>query len=79
MVRLPTVPSIPQHRRILGENIRAHRKQLGWSQEQLAEKADLHPVYIGSLERGQENVSIDSLARIAKSLKLTVSDLVIGL
>ena len=35
--------------------------------------------YIGSLERSQENVSIDSLVRIAKSMKVTVGDLVSGL
>ena len=51
---------------------------MGWSQEKLAEKADLHPVYIGSVERGEENVSIDSLARIAKALKVSVVDLVSG-
>jgi XRE family transcriptional regulator, regulator of sulfur utilization len=72
------VASIPQHRRTLGNNVRARRKIIGWSQERLAEKADLHPVYIGSIERGQENVSIDSLARIAKAMKVPVAALVSG-
>lgn len=72
------MPSIPQHRRILGENIRVNRKRIGWSQEKLAEGADLHPVYIGDLERGEENVSIDSLVKIAKALKVPVTDLVGG-
>lgn len=71
--------SIPQHRRILGESIRAKRKHLGLSQEKLAEKADLHPVYLGAVERGEENVSIDSLARIAKALKSPLRDLVQGI
>jgi XRE family transcriptional regulator, regulator of sulfur utilization len=73
------VASVPQYRRKLGENIRAQRKLLGLSQEKLAEKADLHPVYIGSVERGEENVSIDSLMRIAKALKVTLHDLVTGI
>jgi transcriptional regulator with XRE-family HTH domain len=72
------VPSIPQHRRALGVNIRAERKRIGWSQERLAEAADLHPVYVGSVERGEENVSIDSLARVAKALKVSIGDLVRG-
>jgi transcriptional regulator with XRE-family HTH domain len=69
---------LAQHRRTLGENIRAQRKLAGWSQEKLAEKADLHPVYVGSIERGQENVSIDSLNRIARALKSSVGELVSG-
>jgi transcriptional regulator with XRE-family HTH domain len=73
------VASIPQYRRILGGNIRAQRKQLGLSQETLSEKADLHPVYVGSVERGEENVSIDSLVRIAEALKVAVQDLVNGI
>lgn len=71
-------PSIPQHRRVLGANIRAERKRVGWSQEKLAETAELHPVYVGSVERGEENVSIDSLVRIAKALKVPLGDLVRG-
>ena len=71
--------SIPQYRRTLGNNIRAQRKQLGFSQESLAEKADLHPVYVGSVERGEENVSIDSLMRIAKALKISVQKLADGI
>jgi transcriptional regulator with XRE-family HTH domain len=67
---------IPKHRRLLGENIRAQRKRLRLSQEKLAEKADLHPVYIGDIERGEENVSLDSLVRIAKALKMPLRDLV---
>jgi transcriptional regulator with XRE-family HTH domain len=73
------VPSTPQHRRILGENIRVHRKRIKLSQEKLAEKADLHPVYVGNVERGLENISIDSLVRIAKALKVSLSELIEGI
>ena len=62
----------PQHRRIVGDNIRQARKHAGLTQEQLAEKSDLHPVYVGCLERGEENVSLDSLERIARALKVPV-------
>jgi transcriptional regulator with XRE-family HTH domain len=63
---------------VLGENIRTHRKQKGLTQEKLAERADLHPVYVGNVERGEENISIDSLVRIAKALKVSIRDLVKG-
>lgn len=65
---------MPQHRRVLGETIRVHRKRAGFSQEKLAEKADLSPKYVGEVERGCVNVSVDSLARIAKALRLRVHD-----
>lgn len=67
---------IPKHRKILGENIRASRRQLKWSQEKLAEKAELHRNFIGDVERGEENVSVDALARIATALKVRLGDLV---
>ncbi|HXB60116.1 MAG TPA: helix-turn-helix transcriptional regulator [Candidatus Acidoferrales bacterium] len=69
---------IPKYRKTLGENMRTHRRSLKWSQEKLAEKADLHPVYIGKLERGEENVSLDALMRISSALKIQLSDLTRG-
>ena len=45
------------------------------SQEKLAEKADLHPVYLGELERGEETASVAALLRIAKALGIRVRDL----
>ena len=69
------VVKIPRHRKILGENIRAYRQNLKWSQEKLAEKSDLHHNYIGDIERGEENVSVDALMRIATALKVRLGDL----
>ena len=74
-----TVAKSSKHRRILGENIRALRRDLGMSQETLAEKAELHPNYIGDIERGEENVSVDALMRIAGALKASLTDVVRGL
>jgi XRE family transcriptional regulator, regulator of sulfur utilization len=70
------VPSKLSHRRTVGEQIRAYRKQAGFTQEQLAEKADLHHNFIGEVERGNLNISLDSLVKIAKVLKVTVAELV---
>jgi DNA-binding XRE family transcriptional regulator len=72
------VVKIPKYRKVLGENIRTHRRNLKWSQEKLAEKADLHHNYIGDIERGEENVSVDALKRITTALKIRLSDLMRG-
>jgi len=69
---------IPKYRKILGKNIRTHRRNAWWSQGKLAKKANLHRNYIGDIERGEENVSVDSLMRIATALKLRLCDLVQG-
>jgi transcriptional regulator with XRE-family HTH domain len=54
---------------IAGKKIRKYRKLLGLSQEKLAEIANLHRTYIGSVERGERNITLDSLENIAKALK----------
>lgn len=51
------------------------RRERGLSQEELADLADLHRTYIGSVERGERNVSIDSMERIARALKVELVDL----
>lgn len=66
----------PVYRKRLGEVIRLHRKDRGLSQEKLAEFADVHRNYIGLVERGEQNLTVDSLVNIAKALKCKVSFLV---
>lgn len=56
-----------------GETIRDIRKQLGISQEGLAERADLHRTYIGGIERGERNVSLENIVAIARALKVSPS------
>ena len=63
------------YRKVVGQQIRAYRKQADLSQEKLAEKASLSYKYLGEVERGYVNVSLDSLMRIARSLKVKVHDL----
>ena len=67
---------VPKYRRSLGEAIRLHRKRAGFTQEKLAEKAELHPVYISALERGVKTISMDALMRIAKALNVRLRELV---
>jgi len=52
----------------LGKNIRRLRAENGWSQEFLADRADLDRSYMGGVERGERNISTLNLARIAKAL-----------
>lgn len=63
------------HRRIVGQKIRALRKQANLSQEELAEKADLSYKYVGEVERGTVNISLDSMMRLAKALRVKLRDL----
>lgn len=70
------MPSKPFHRRALGDKIRGYRKQAGLSQEKLAEKADLHHNFVGEVERGNMEISLTSMLKIAKALKVKVRDLV---
>jgi len=70
------VPRPKQQLKILGETIRNCRDRAGMSQERLAEKAGLHPVYIGKIERGEQWISLHALLRVAQALRVRVRDLV---
>ena len=59
----------------VGTAVRERRKVRGVSQEELAEQAELHRTYIGSVERGERNVTILSLIRIAEALGVRPHDL----
>lgn len=71
------VPKKLLYQKAIGETIRKHRKAAQISQEKLAERADLHPVYLGQVERGEQTVSVYALIRVAKALGVRVRDLVI--
>lgn len=66
-------------RSVLGVTMRHLRKRLGYSQEALAEKAGLHRTYVGAVERGERNVSLENILRIARALKVTPSQLLEGI
>ena len=62
----------------MGEAVRATRKEAGFSQEKLAERAGLSTVFISRIERGVESPSVDNLVKIAKALGVRARDLVAG-
>ena len=64
--------------RALGEELRARRKEKNWSQELLAEKAKLHRNFIGFLERGQRNPTLETISELASALKISISELISG-
>jgi len=63
----------------LGENIKEFRQKAHLSQEELADLALLHRTYIGSVERGERNISLENIVQIAKALNVTPSDLLKGI
>ena len=64
-------------RTIFAENLKIFRRSRNLSQEALAELSGLHRTYVGSVERGERNISIDNMARLADALKISLVDLVI--
>lgn len=65
--------------RTFGDRVRSRREALGLSQERLAEIAGLHRNYVGSLERGERNVALVNITKLAAALEVDPADLVGGL
>ena len=61
--------------KIIGQRIRNYRTQKGLSQEKLAELAACHPTYIGQLERGEKNATLESVEKIASAMDISLSEL----
>jgi len=59
----------------VGERIRTLRKEKGYSQEVLAEKAEVHPTYLSDIERGERNISMETLEKIITALDINAVDL----
>jgi transcriptional regulator with XRE-family HTH domain len=63
-------------RKLLGDGIRKFRKLAGLTQERLAERIDINPVYMGQIERGFRVPTVDVLLRLARALKVHLRDIV---
>lgn len=64
-----------QQRKAFGDRIRALRSKQGLSQEEFAHEIGLDRTYIGGVERGERNVSLDNIHRIASALDVSPSEL----
>lgn len=59
----------------VGNNIRKYRTKKGWTQEKLAFVSELHRAYVDHIERGEKNIGLGNLEKIAKALKRPIKDL----
>ena len=61
--------------RVLGRNLRSYRRERGHSQEAFADVIGVHRTYMGGLERGERNLTLKSLERLADALGVDPVDL----
>ncbi len=61
--------------KVVGRNLRAYRKKKGLSQEDFADFVGVHRTYMGGLERGERNLTLQSLERLAEALGVDVREL----
>jgi transcriptional regulator with XRE-family HTH domain len=75
--RVPTPSKQSRHPALtaLGAAIRARRRELGFSQEQLADRAGMDRSYLGEVERGENSVALLSLLSVADALGVTLESL----
>ena len=59
----------------VGSRVRRFREDKGWSQEELGFRSGLHRNYIGGVERGERNVGVENIAKLAKALGIRPRDL----
>ena len=60
--------------REFGQCVRKLREAKEWTQEELAERSGLHRTYIGSIERGERNLALLNIRRVASAFGLTLSE-----
>ena len=73
--RVKKLPRPISARQKFAAAVRRERRAMGLSQEQFAEKAEMHPAYIGGVERSERNISVDAMERIARVLGVPLAGL----
>lgn len=69
------MPTSVDPRELFGARVRELRRKRGFSQEELAERANLHRNYVGGVERGERNISLINIIELARALSVNPSDL----
>ena len=69
-------PTLEDHLSALGRSVQELRKRRGWSQQELAGRADLDRTYLSTVERGSQNITIGAAVRIAHALGVSLSELI---
>lgn len=64
--------------RKFGKRVREARLSFGWSQDELAFKLEVDRSYVSSLERGQRNPTLKTIARVSEAFDLSISELCLG-
>lgn len=59
-----------------GAKVQQYRNKLGLSQEKFAEKANVHRTYIGTVERGETNLTLLNIYKLARALEISPKDLI---
>lgn len=72
--RVPTAPR-SELRGVFARRVREERKRLGISQEELADRVQVHRTFMGAVERAETNISIDNIARISAALGVSAGEL----
>ena len=75
LVGLPPLVVTKKDRQLLGGGIRKYRTSARLTQEKLAERVGINPVYMGQIERGFRVPTVDVLLRIARALKVHLRDI----
>ncbi|WP_339859597.1 helix-turn-helix transcriptional regulator [Thalassospira alkalitolerans] len=66
-------------RKQFGKRVRELRKARGYSQEAFAHECDIHRTYMGDVERGERNIALDNIVKIANALDIELSELFLGI
>lgn len=69
------MPKMSEIAKTVGQRIRSYRLQLGFSQEKVAELSGCHPTYIGQVERGEKNATLESIEKITAAIEVPLSKL----
>lgn len=79
MVRPAGKPPLSSATAEFGARVRARRRELALSQEALADRSELHWTYFGQVERGQVNISLHNILKVAEALEVDPGELLAGL